>query len=79
MKINQSLGHVDWTHYRHLIARRQAETITSAELDELIQISGELEDKNVKRITYAAELAQMRNSTLPSKYNGRTRLNACLS
>ena len=66
LKINHSLDTIDWTRYRTLIERRQAELLTEAEHRELIALSDRIEEANVKRIEYLAELAQVRKTTLPS-------------
>lgn len=65
-KINQSLSQIQWERYRELIARRQAGTLTPQEQDELISISDRIEEVNVKRIQYVAELAEAQHTTLPA-------------
>ena len=65
-KINQSLSQIEWLQYRELIARRQAETLTPDEQTELIALSDQIEEANARRIEYVAELARMRNMTLPA-------------
>lgn len=65
-KINQSLSQIEWLRYRELIAKRQAETLTPDEQAELIAVSDQLEEANVKRIEYVAELAQVRKTTIPA-------------
>ena len=63
-KINQSLSQIDWMRYRELIAKRQAETLTLEEQSALIAFSDQIEETNVKRIQYLAELAQLRGTTI---------------
>lgn len=63
-KINQSLSQIEWGRYDHLLAKRQAETLTPDELDELVALSDKLEAANVRRIKYLAELARLRNTTI---------------
>ncbi|MBV7331349.1 hypothetical protein KFU94_24550 [Chloroflexi bacterium TSY] len=64
-KINQSFSQIEWMHYRELVAKRQAETLTEDEQVELIALSDQIEEANAKRIEYVAELADIRNMTLP--------------
>jgi hypothetical protein len=65
-KINQSLSQIEWLRYRELIAKRQAETLTPDEQVQLIALSDQIEEANVKRIEYVAELAQVRKTTIPA-------------
>jgi hypothetical protein len=53
-----------WHHYRSLIADRQAETINSADLAELIAMSEALEMANIKRVEALGEIAQLRNCAI---------------
>ena len=64
LRINQSLSAIAWTRYHELVARRQANLLTSAEQDELISLTDSIEIANVDRIAAAVELAQIRHSTL---------------
>lgn len=64
-KINQSFSQIDWVRYRELIAQREMGTLTSEEQKELITLSDQLEEANAKRIKYVAELARLRNISLP--------------
>jgi N-acetylmuramoyl-L-alanine amidase len=65
-KINQSLSQIQWQRYRALISKRQAETLTPEEQAELISLSDQLEEANVKRIEYLAQLAVLRKTTVPA-------------
>src|SRR5256885_2256807 len=47
-----------------LIAKRQAETLTPDEQQELITLSDQIEAANVQRVEALAELARLRNTTL---------------
>lgn len=49
-----------WNRYRALIASRQAETISTTDLTQLIEMSETLEIANLKRIEALGELAQLR-------------------
>jgi hypothetical protein len=64
--INRSLSQVEWERYHELVAQRQAETLTPDEQVELIAISDRIEEANAERIEYVAELARLRNTTLPA-------------
>ena len=57
-KINQSLSQIEW--------QRQAEALTPDEQVELIALSDQIEEANVKRIEYVAELAKIRQTTIPA-------------
>jgi fructose-1,6-bisphosphatase len=65
-KINQSLAQIQWDRYRELLARRKAGTLTLEEQRELISYSDRIEEANVKRIRYVAELADVQHTTLPA-------------
>ncbi|MFN8492312.1 MAG: hypothetical protein U0350_32225 [Caldilineaceae bacterium] len=64
-QINQSLSQIEWLRYRELIGKRQAETLMPDEQAELIALSNQIEEANVKRIKYVAQLAQVRKTTIP--------------
>jgi hypothetical protein len=63
-KINVALPEMDWEYYHSLIAKRQAETITSDELDTLVSITDRLEIANAQRIQHLIELAKLRGKSL---------------
>ena len=65
-KINQSLSQIQWERYRTLVAKRQAGTLTPEEQSELIALSDQIEEANVVRIQYVAELAELQQTTLPA-------------
>lgn len=65
-KINQSLAQFDWTRYRELIRKRQAETLTNQEHLELIAMTEQTEEANVNRLEALAELARIRKTTIPA-------------
>lgn len=64
-QINQSLSQIEWERYRELVEKRQAETLSIAEQTELISLSNQIEEANSRRVEYVAELARLRNTTLP--------------
>jgi hypothetical protein len=65
-KINQSLSQIEWLRYRKLIGKRQAETLNAEEQAELIALSDQVEEANARRIEYIAELADLRQTTVPA-------------
>jgi hypothetical protein len=63
--INISLPPATGEQYQHLIAKRQAETLTPDEHSQLIALGQQLETLNVKRIQALIQLADRRNQPLP--------------
>ena len=63
-QINIGFSAENWTQYHALIAKRQAETLTSEEYEHLIQLSDRLENLNVLRIQALIQLANLRNQSL---------------
>jgi hypothetical protein len=55
---------IEWAHYHDLIAKRHATTLTAEEQGELIRLTDAIELANAARIAAAAELAQLRHTTL---------------
>lgn len=53
-----------WNRYRSLIAERQAETISTTDLAQLVEMSEALEIANVKRVEALGELAQLRDCSI---------------
>jgi hypothetical protein len=53
-----------WVVYRGLIAQRQSQTISEADLARLVGMSEELEKANVPRIEALGMLAQMRGCSI---------------
>lgn len=66
LKINEGLPESTWHRYRELVARRQAETLTSDEHEELIALSDHIEEVHARRLGYLAELAGLRGVSLES-------------
>jgi hypothetical protein len=62
-RINQSLPAGGRTRLKELIDRRDAETITSTELQELIGMTDPLEKLQAERLAALAELAALRGVT----------------
>jgi len=61
-KINQSIPFQD--HYNTLIAKRQSETLTIEEYEDLLRLSAQIEELEAKRIEYLTELATLRQTSL---------------
>jgi hypothetical protein len=49
-----------------LVAKRQEETLTPGEHEELIRLTDQLDELNVQRLEHLAELARLRQTSLPA-------------
>jgi antitoxin component of RelBE/YafQ-DinJ toxin-antitoxin module len=65
-QINISLSPIKWEQYHVLLAKRDNETLTTGEQEDLIAISDQIEEANVRRMKAVAELARVRNTTIPA-------------
>lgn len=65
LKINQCIPDSLQQRFNYLIAKRHSLTLTDAEQVELIELTDQIEDLDVKRIEYLAQLAQLRKRSLP--------------
>jgi hypothetical protein len=63
-EINLGVSADTWAEYHLLIAKRQAETLTEEEQQQLIGISDRLEVANVRRMKALIELANLRGQSL---------------
>jgi hypothetical protein len=63
-EINLGVSADTWSEYHQLIGKRQAETLTEAEQQQLIAISDRLEVANVRRMKALIELANLRGQSL---------------
>jgi hypothetical protein len=63
-QINLGLSPQTWEVYHTLIAKRQAETLTTEEQTRLIEISDCLEQANASRLEALVKLARLRNTSL---------------
>jgi hypothetical protein len=52
-------------HFDQLVAKRQDETISSEELQELSQVTDAIEQRDIERLEALRDLAQLRSITLP--------------
>jgi hypothetical protein len=59
-RINEGLPESTWARYEVLKGKRDAETLTEAEHQELIRLVDEVEGWNVRRLEWVAELAKLR-------------------
>ena len=64
-RINSSLSTVEWEQYRTLLMKRDVETLSNDEQAELIALSDQIEEGNVRRMEAVAELARVRKVTVP--------------
>ena len=64
LKINEDLPAPMRARYDVLVGKRRAETLTSEEYEELLQLSDEVERLNTGRVEYLTELAQLRQVSL---------------
>ena len=68
-QINKGLLPVEQVKMDSLIAKREAENLTEAELAELISLSNLVEEIHVERLAALIELAALRNISLESLKN----------
>ena len=67
LKINQGTLPVNLqTRCDELVAKRQAEILTPDEREEWIHLTDQLGELNVHRLEYLAELARLRQTSLPA-------------
>jgi hypothetical protein len=64
LKINEGLPADLQQRYADLIVKRQAETLTADEYTELLQLTQQVEQLEVHRVEYLAELARRRGTSL---------------
>ncbi len=66
LKINQGIPASIRDRYQALIAKRQSETLNAEEHGELLRLTDQVEQLEVQRVEYLAELARLRRTTLTS-------------
>ena len=64
LAINQALSDDARSRYAVLVEKRQAETLTDEEYQELVQLSDRIERLHAKRMTALVELSQLRQTSL---------------
>ena len=62
--INEGVPHDVQMRFNELIAKRQAETLTPDEYEELLKLTQEVENSEVRRVENLAELAGLRGTSL---------------
>lgn len=63
-RIDRSLSHIEWQRYSDLLSKRNAQTLTPIEHNELIAISEQIELANADRIEALGELSRIRNTSI---------------
>lgn len=63
-KINQSIPSETQKYYQQLVAKRDTESLTDKEYNELLTISEQIEKFEAKRLEYLVKLANIRQVTL---------------
>jgi hypothetical protein len=64
LQISEGPSELTWRRYKELSARRDSESLTLADQDELMSLSEKIELAGVRRIELMAELAKLRGITL---------------
>ncbi len=63
-EINRGLPGATWQRYRALKEKRRAGSLTSEEQAELITVSDQIEEMNVRRMEQIVQLARLRRTTV---------------
>ncbi|MBD2771266.1 hypothetical protein [Iningainema tapete] len=63
-RIDRSLSHIEWQRYSDLLSKRDAQTLTPTEHNELIAVSEQIELANAHRIEALGELSRIRNTSI---------------
>lgn len=64
LKINQGLSLDTQKRFDELVSKRQAETLTQSEHQELLGLTDQIEKLDAERVKYLADLAQLRGTSL---------------
>ena len=64
LKINQGISPEVQKRYDELVAKRRAESLTADEYDELLLLTDQIENLEVRRMEYLTELARLRQTSL---------------
>ena len=64
LKINSVASSQGDRHYQKLLTKRQNETLSESEYQELVVLSDQYEQQNVERVKYLVQLAEIRNISL---------------
>ena len=65
LQINAGIPPDVQRRFNELVTKRQMETMSPAELTELIQITDEIEERDAQRLAALIDLAQLRRTTVP--------------
>jgi len=65
LKINQGFATAQQQRYDELLEKRDARTLTPAEYQELLDLTDQVEAFNVERVQALADLARLRQVSLP--------------
>jgi len=66
LKINQGLPQDVQQRFDELVSKRQAETLTPDEHQELLDLTDQIEKSDARRVEYMAQLANLRGISLPT-------------
>ncbi|WP_414544237.1 STAS/SEC14 domain-containing protein [Nostoc sp. CCY0012] len=69
LKINQGVPLDIQNYYNELIVKRENETLNSDEYQELLRLTEQIENLQVQRIEYLAELSRLREKSLTELIN----------
>ena len=69
LEINDGFDEVFWYRYKELREKLEDETMTPTENEEFLKMNEEVEAKNVIRLRSVAELAQLRQMSIPDLMN----------
>jgi 16S rRNA C967 or C1407 C5-methylase (RsmB/RsmF family) len=64
--VNRGLPENLHERYRDLIGKRRQQTLAAAELEELLRLTDQVEQLEADRLAALSELAQLRQTTLPT-------------
>jgi len=64
LKINKGIPADIQARYNELIAKRQSESLTSDEYNELLSLTGQIEKLEAERIEYLSQLTQLHQTSL---------------
>jgi hypothetical protein len=64
-EINEGLSQIEWDRYYALIDQRRGGSLSEVEFLELEALSNRIEDLNVRRMERLAELARLRQMSMP--------------
>ncbi len=65
-KIRQGIPADLQRRFDDLIGKRRGRTISQAEYEELLRLTEQIEDLDARRVEYLAELARLRETTVPA-------------